>query len=349
MATHELGGTPPARTRRCCRLASGSPPRASPPRRCERARRRAAPTPRRTRASRRGSPPTPSSPNRPLDAFTPDAIAAYLDELEQTKAPATVKKERAALIRLARYLRTLGVIDATEIPHGRDCRASPNPARTRDARKLVGSAHARAARPTGGARLLADPRPRRHGPAFRGSPLAAPVEHRRPAQRRAAAVADGARQGRQGLPPADPDRRRRSPLALGTRTPLERPAAVPAPRPPTPRRHVPRRWRQALRTGAVGHRQPTMLAAGVPIELAHAHVLRHTYGSLFMRNGGELSKLQVLMGGTPRARRRACMCPPHPSGVWRPPSAPRKPDAASSRRMLTTDGAGARPDGQRER
>jgi len=51
----------------------------------------------------------------PLQAFTADALAAYLDELEPTKAPATVKKERAALNRLARYLHTLGAIDATEI------------------------------------------------------------------------------------------------------------------------------------------------------------------------------------------------------------------------------------------
>ena len=42
--------------------------------------------------------------------------------------------------------------------------------------------------------------------------------------------------------------------------------------------------------------KPIMLAAGVTAEFAHPHVLRHTYGSLFMRNGGELSKLQALMG-----------------------------------------------------
>jgi hypothetical protein len=42
--------------------------------------------------------------------------------------------------------------------------------------------------------------------------------------------------------------------------------------------------------------KPIMLAAGVPDELAHPHVLRHTHGSLFMRRGGELSKLRELMG-----------------------------------------------------
>jgi hypothetical protein len=48
-------------------------------------------------------------------AFTADALAAYLDDLEQDRAPATVKKERAALNRLARCLHTLGATDATEI------------------------------------------------------------------------------------------------------------------------------------------------------------------------------------------------------------------------------------------
>jgi hypothetical protein len=48
----------------------------------------------------------------PLAAFTADALAAYLDELELTKAPATVKKERlrstvwrATCTRLARSTR----------------------------------------------------------------------------------------------------------------------------------------------------------------------------------------------------------------------------------------------------
>ena len=40
-----------------------------------------------------------------------------------------------------------------------------------------------------------------------------------------------------------------------------------------------------------------MLAAGVPAELAHPHVLRHTYGSLYMTHPhAELSRLQRLMG-----------------------------------------------------
>jgi len=49
------------------------------------------------------------------DALTADALAAYLDARGQDASSATVKKERAALNKLARYLHTLGAIDATEI------------------------------------------------------------------------------------------------------------------------------------------------------------------------------------------------------------------------------------------
>ena len=43
--------------------------------------------------------------------------------------------------------------------------------------------------------------------------------------------------------------------------------------------------------------KPLMLAAGVPPELAHPHVLRHTYGSVYMTHRhAELSRLQRLMG-----------------------------------------------------
>jgi len=44
--------------------------------------------------------------------------------------------------------------------------------------------------------------------------------------------------------------------------------------------------------------RPIMLAAGVPSELCHPHVLRHTYGTLFMRRGGALHELAELMGHT---------------------------------------------------
>lgn len=68
----------------------------------------------------------------PVGAFTADALAAYVDHLEAHEAPATVRKERAALNRLARYLHTLGAIDATEILMIEGTRAT-GPAPTRDA------------------------------------------------------------------------------------------------------------------------------------------------------------------------------------------------------------------------
>ena len=43
--------------------------------------------------------------------------------------------------------------------------------------------------------------------------------------------------------------------------------------------------------------RPVMLAAGVPAGLAHPHVPRHTYGTLFMtRPNARIEQLQTLMG-----------------------------------------------------
>lgn len=51
----------------------------------------------------------------PLAAFTADALAAYFDAREPVVSANTLKKERAALNRLAKYLHMLGAINATEI------------------------------------------------------------------------------------------------------------------------------------------------------------------------------------------------------------------------------------------
>jgi hypothetical protein len=51
----------------------------------------------------------------PASAFTSGAFVAYLERLEERCSPSTVKKERAALRKLARYLHQLGLIDATVI------------------------------------------------------------------------------------------------------------------------------------------------------------------------------------------------------------------------------------------
>ncbi len=71
-------------------------------------------------------------PDPPPATLTADAVAAYISELETRKAAATVKKERAAINRLAKYLHALGAIDATEILMIEGSRAAAQP-RRRDA------------------------------------------------------------------------------------------------------------------------------------------------------------------------------------------------------------------------
>jgi len=51
----------------------------------------------------------------PIEAITADAIAEYLQVLEQRGLSAsTIKKDRAAINRFVRYLHTLRALDATE-------------------------------------------------------------------------------------------------------------------------------------------------------------------------------------------------------------------------------------------
>ena len=51
----------------------------------------------------------------PFSAFTASALALYFRAREAEVSPATVKKERAALNQIAKYLHLMGVLDATEI------------------------------------------------------------------------------------------------------------------------------------------------------------------------------------------------------------------------------------------
>jgi len=50
-----------------------------------------------------------------VDAYTSQALIEYLEQLEERCSPSTVKKERAALRKLARYLHQLQLLDATVI------------------------------------------------------------------------------------------------------------------------------------------------------------------------------------------------------------------------------------------
>ena len=81
-----------------------------------------------------------------VDAFTSEALIEYLEQLEARCSPSTVKKERAALRKLARYLHQLQLLDATvilmiEIPTVE--RPRPRPPRPRP-RQLEASPHRRA-------------------------------------------------------------------------------------------------------------------------------------------------------------------------------------------------------------
>jgi len=66
-------------------------------------------------ASEHGHKPTPAS-QAPVEALTADAIAHYLQALEHRGLSAsTIRKDRAAINGLAKYLHALRAIDATEI------------------------------------------------------------------------------------------------------------------------------------------------------------------------------------------------------------------------------------------
>ncbi len=248
----------------------------------------------------------------PLRAFTADALASYLDELEQDKAPATVKKERAALNRLAKYLHTLGAIDATEIlmvetaglkdtMSARDALDAATYDRVKSVARgrLVRSARMRTARPT----------------AARDHALILVLGDMglRSYEARSLLVTSVAVRRADGLKPwltviGKGDKVRKLPIPTDVEAALlrwerERPPELADdpllfPRLGRPRRNAsfPDAGKQLSGQALSDIVKPIMLAAGVPPELAHPHVLRHTYGSLFMRNGGELSKLQALMG-----------------------------------------------------
>ena len=248
----------------------------------------------------------------PLQAFTADALAAYLDELELTKAPATVKKERAALNRLARYLHTLGAIDATEILMV-ETAGLKDAATARDALDAVAWARVRA---LARARLVRSARTRTARPtAARDHALILVLGDMglRSHEARSLLVSSIAARRSDGLRPwltvvGKGDKVRRLPIPTDVDAALlrwerERPPELADDPLLFPRLGRPRRDGAFPDAGGKLSGQalsdmvkPIMLAAGVAGELAHPHVLRHTYGSLFMRNGGELSKLQALMG-----------------------------------------------------
>jgi site-specific recombinase XerC len=272
----------------------------------------------------------PPPDEAPVSAFDADAMAAYFDAREAAGvAAATMKKDRAALSRLAKYLHTLGAIDATELlmvevgaereaevrrrdaldevtwqrvkmvarqrfhqpPAGRSSREAA--ARDLAMLLLLGDMGLRSEEVRGLRRDAIKPkridgqRPWLHvlgkGRKKRELPIPTEVE---------IALAQWTdlrdrlfdahqplmfpRLGRRGADGSFPDADRPDPSAVELADRKPRPLSS-----------------RALRDVVA----PLMLTAGVEQPHAHPHVLRHTYGTLYMRRPrARLEDLRVLLG-----------------------------------------------------
>lgn len=263
------------------------------------------------------------TPAPPITAFTADALAAYLDELEDHgRSPGTVKKERAALNRLAKYLHTVGAINATAILLVESSTIDDR-ARTRDALDADTWARVKA---VARARLAPGPATRTTRPAaLRDLCLLLLLGEQglRSDEARSAERDHVFARGSVGARPwlrvtGKGSKVREIPLATETAQALaaweaERPAELDGdplllPRLGRPRLQRGGAWAPPVVTfpraggklstqGLSDIVKPLMLTAGVPPELAHGHVLRHSYASLYMAHPrAELSRLQRLMG-----------------------------------------------------
>jgi site-specific recombinase XerD len=265
--------------------------------------------------------------NPGLEYFTADHVAGYLTHLENLgRAEATIRKDHAALNRLAKYLHAIRRVDATEIlliagtPMNDD-------ARTREAldeptwrlvkkiaaARLIGDTKTRASRVTAArdhAMILLLGQAGLRSDELRALPRD-PFTRKRSDSERAWLRVHGKRSKIREVPleqdvvdallrweKARPPEVSGSPLLF---PPLGRqrrdgsfPDALPHPAPNGSEQPRPALSAPALRDIV----RPIMLAAGVPSELCHPHVLRHTYGTLFMRRGGALHELAELMGHT---------------------------------------------------
>jgi len=247
------------------------------------------------------------------DAFTPDALAAYLDEREQDAASGTVKKERAALNKLARYLHSIGALDATELllvagpRHFRGdgrCREALDEATWKRVKQLARGRE----RTTGRARTS-------RTAAIRDTAIVVCLGELglRNEELRAARLEDLFAKRSDGTRPwlqvrGKGAKLREFPLATEAIDALtwwerHRPpelAEDPLLFPRLGRQRVdgsfPDAGGQLTGNGLAAIVKPLMQAAGVPAELAHPHVLRHTFGTLWLARDGELSRLQTLMG-----------------------------------------------------
>lgn len=265
----------------------------------------------------------PAGSEAPVEAITADAIAAYLHELEQRGlAPSTVKKDRAAINRFAKYLHALRVLDATEIL----MIDGPKMRRTASTRDSLDQATWGRVQKIARARLAPDAKQRTtstlaardlailmllgacglRNEEVRTLPVDAVFIRRSDGNRAWLRVTGKGRREREFPLTADvadalhrwetrrPDDIADHPLMfprLGRATADGRyPRAATT---PPDREDRGRISSEALRKIIA----PVMRAAGVPEELCHPHVLRHTFATLYMqRPNARLEHLQQLMG-----------------------------------------------------
>jgi integrase/recombinase XerD len=244
-----------------------------------------------------------------------DVVAAYISKLESEKAPATVKKERAAINRLAKYLHTVGAIDATEILMIEGSRTGLKPQR----REALDEATWRRVKDAARARLAQGPKGRSsRAAALRDLAIILMLGGMglRSEEVRMVRTSSIGPKRSDGLTPwltvhGKGDKTRELPIPtevadavldwLTVRQQIvgsdgilfarlgreRRDGTFPDAQPDA-------RLSSAALREIVG---PIMLAAGVPAQLAHPHVLRHTYGTLFMRRPhAKIEQLQTLMG-----------------------------------------------------
>jgi site-specific recombinase XerD len=249
-------------------------------------------------------------------AFSADALAAYLDARERAAAPATVKKERAALVRLAKYLHARRLLDATErllVPTAR--------ARGATTREALDAATWARVVDVARARLQAGPRRRTSAIVaardlalvlvLGGAGLRSEEVRRLPVDAAHVRRADATRPWLRVVGKGNKTRE----LPLGAevadallgweraRARVAELAGHPRLFPALGRRRRDGSFPDAGATAALSAQQlsnivkPIMLAAGVPPGLAHPHVLRHTYATLFLaRSPHRLLELRDLLG-----------------------------------------------------
>ena len=252
-----------------------------------------------------------------VGAFTAEAFVGYLDELEERCSPSTVKKERAALRKLARYLHQLQLVDATvilmvEIPTVTDSaptrqgldRETWQGVLTVARARLIDTARARGSQPaairdlaliqvlggaglrSGEARVLAvDPFDQGRSDNQGGS-VYLRVHGKGNKLRSVPLYSDVAdalerwRETREQIPELVGDDRLFCQLGRQRRN-----------------GSFPDAGGELSTTGVIKIVRPIMLAAGVPPAQAHPHTLRHTFGRLYMAAPrAELSRLQRIMG-----------------------------------------------------